>query len=395
MATNQHSPLDPRCVANVRTIEKRGEDQGQAIFFTQAKFSRDGTTIIAQSSDHSHHSHALPPDLENKSKQPHEIVQQAVYHSPSSIQTYELYPRFDIDDYSTTVYLSSSKDLPISLNNAFYNGMTHASYPWQSPTTEEFIAPKSLCWTLDGSCFVAGGSGQLAIFDAHRYGDCPTSIRHTMEKISNTGHKKGYRGVLMGLSISYDGILAAGTTERQIGLYANEGDGDMITAFSIAGPEQVGWGSMKGSGIMQIAWSPCGTYLLAAERQSDGIHVYDIRNTLQQVAFLNGRQARTSQRLGIDVVRTAEGCEVWAGGTDGTVRMWKNPGSSAGGCPPDAELKLHNDSVGSAVWRSQGDILATCSGSRDDWFHASEDDSSDDEEASKSPPDNSLKVWTV
>jgi hypothetical protein len=47
------------------------------------------------------------------------------------------------------------------------------------------------------------------------------------------------------------------------------------------------------------------------------------------------------QRLGVDVVPTATGYEVWAGGTDGVVRMWSQPGSREGMVNPDSSFVAH------------------------------------------------------
>lgn len=144
----------------------------------------------------------------------------------------------------------------------------------------------------------------------------------------------------------------------------------------------------SGTGITSLAWTPDGTYLLVGERQSDGIHVYDVRNRLKRLAWLAGRKALTTQRLGISTVPTRSGLEVWAGGMDGVVRMWQNPGLLEGVQQPNGELeRMHGDAVSSAVWHPTGAVMATCSGQRrfDD----------DDEDENTTCPDISLKVWTV
>ncbi|KAK1018806.1 hypothetical protein LTR54_000617 [Friedmanniomyces endolithicus] len=157
---------------------------------------------------------------------------------------------------------------------------------------------------------------------------------------------------------------------------------------------------------MHVRWTPDGKYLLAAERQSDGIQVYDVRNMIHRVAWLSGRQANTTQKLGIDVVPTADGCEVWAGGTDGCVHMWNDPGLREGHVTPGLTIKMHEDPVSSAVWHPAGVVLATSSGCRykapdADGFESECTD--DDAMSTPSPivlaespePDNRLAVWTV
>ena len=95
------------------------------------------------------------------------------------------------------------------------------------------------------------------------------------------------------------------------------------------------------TGIMHLKWSADGVYLLVAERQSDCVQVFDVRSMVRQVSVLSGRRAVTTQRMGVDLVQRPTGCQLWAGGTDGVVRMWDNAGHFEGELKPDAELKLH------------------------------------------------------
>ncbi|KAI7600732.1 hypothetical protein KC346_g13143, partial [Hortaea werneckii] len=152
-------------------------------------------------------------------------------------------------------------------------------------------------------------------------------------------------------------------------------------------------------------------YLIIAERQSDCIQVFDVRNTLQRVSTLTGREANTTQKLGIDVVPTIDGSQVWAGGTDGVVKMWENPGLAAGDQRPQREMKLRKDPISSAIWHPRGWVFATSSGHRSLsshlWFEdsSSEDDESDSASESSSgsssnavgpaAPDNKLDVWVM
>ena len=143
---------------------------------------------------------------------------------------------------------------------------------------------------------------------------------------------------------SGDGILAAGTFTRHIGLYSAHGSGDMIATFSVASTEADR--CIGGKGITQVLWSPCGRYLYIVERKSDGVLVYDIRVTGQLVGWLEGRKAMTNQRLKADVVAGSENGppELWAGGTDGVLRVWTDPSNSAGGKQPTWGKQAHDGS---------------------------------------------------
>ena len=397
------SSLQPRCVAT--TQEKFCTFTGdwpQSNRFTQAQFSGDGTTIITHNVDQHLRSFLLPPELLDESEEAHTLNEYSSFKSPSPVQSYAAYPHFDLEDLSTTVCLYAATDLPISLVNVILEGAVHAQYPLIHHATEAYIAPKSLAWTRDGTRFIAGSEKQVAVFDVSYVGSTPF-VTHkcgagsNQKKLYGLESVRGPSGIVMSLDIRIDGLVAAGTTGRQIGLYPNEGNADCETWFSIANePGTVD--TKQGTGIMQVAWSPCGTYLLAAERQSDGIHVYDMRNTLQRVAWLNGRKADTTQRLGMDVLPTGDRYEVWAGGKDGCVRMWKNPGSMGDEQPADGVLRLHEDPVSSAIWHPRGAVLATCSGG---WKPTSLGWDSDDEEGGvgvepeEKALDNRLKVWAV
>ncbi len=129
------------------------------------------------------------------------------------------------------------------------------------------------------------------------------------------------KGIVSALGINSEGILAAGTFARCVSLYGSEGRGGTIAVFSVAGEQE----DIGGRGITQLLWSPCGRYLHAMERMSNGAIVYDIRVAGKRLGLLKGRTARTNQRLSADVVATARGYEIWAGGTDGLVSVWSNP----------------------------------------------------------------------
>jgi len=160
------------------------------------------------------------------------------------------------------------------------------------------------------------------------------------------------------MAMSSDGMLAAGTFNRWIGLYAGFGSGDTVAVFPTAAESERESGD--GQGITRVLWSICSRYLCVAERGSDGIGVWDIRGTGKRLAWLRGRKAKTQQRLGVEVM----GGEVWAGGTDGVVRVWEGLGMKEGVLDPAWQFQAHGDAVSSATLHPTGSVLATCSGQR-------------------------------
>lgn len=368
--------------------------------FTQAQFSKNGRAIITQNGGQALRSFNLPSDLFDKSEQQHLLESHIVLDSPTPIQSYAIHPDYDLQDPSTTLILSSSKDLPISLSNSTHTKLIPSNYPLINPTTEAHITASSLLWTKNGTHFIAGSANQFAIFDAEYPGSGPVATHKTAQskhqaRATGMGSTRGCKGTITTLSASHDGVLAAGTRQRNIALYQQEGSGEYITHFSLA-PAPGHGAAFKGTGVTQLAWDPSGTYLLVAERQSDGISVFDMRNTYQRVAWLSGRKAMTLQKLGIDVLATAPGYEVWAGGTDGCVRAWRDPGTVEGVQEPDAEIKVHDGAVASAIWHPQGEVLATCCGTQDRSSGGFDSlDDSDDGETTTHLGDNSLKLWTL
>ncbi|KAK5121494.1 hypothetical protein LTR85_005327 [Meristemomyces frigidus] len=423
------TPLTAKCLATTGTAfcksikecstawsanpRRHGRDDGrESNLFREAQFSSDGTTIVTHNEDQCLRTFILPTDLLEEHEVPSELAAHSTGPSASNLQSYAICPYFDLRDPTTTLVLSASSDQPVVLRNALDYSTVHAKYQHVNPTTEAYIRSNTLAFSRDGRYFIAGSKNQISNFDCSRDTSGPSSHHWTgASRQARQQYGKpsmSCKGIVSALSISGDGVLAAGTTEREVGLYSNEGRGECITAFGI---EQRGMGGLhlvKGTGITSLKWSPCGRYLCIAERQCDSIQVYDVRNTLQWVSRLTGRHADTTQKLGMDVVNAADGYEIWAGGTDGAVRMWTNPGSKDGEHTPDAEMKLHQDPVSSAIWHPSGAVLATCSGQR---FPLADTDDSDDSSSSESDedphrpcisrtqqramPDYKLNVWVV
>lgn len=156
------------------------------------------------------------------------------------------------------------------------------------------------------------------------------------------------RGIVSALShqpspetVNEEGMLAAGTWTRWVGLYDMGGLGGTVATWSIAeaADEMAGIG---GAGVTETKWSACGKYLFVAERKSRGILVYDVRVTGKLVAWLEGRGADTNQRLGVDVFQAETGPEIWAGGADGVVRVWEGVGMSEGAVGRSWEWRTHD-----------------------------------------------------
>ncbi|OAP64966.1 hypothetical protein AYL99_00938 [Fonsecaea erecta] len=385
----------PKCVATTSQSPLEGvpEDFQVAVsrsYYKSVQWSADGTCLIANRSSNAIDTFVVPVDLLEEAPEPRTLSPYCSIHSAESVKAVVGYPFFNLQDPATTLILSSMRDHPIRLNSAL-TGQQGASYPLVNPMTEEFISPHSLLFSSQGDRIVAGSESLISVFDVARPGQEPISSIPTgprWRKVVEYNGAVNMRGIVSALSVEPStGLLAAGTYSRYVGLYDSLGQGDCVGVFSVKGTGadlQIG-----GGGITQVLWSPCGRYLYIVERKSNGAMLYDIRKTGQLLAWLEGRAAMTNQRLGIDLVRTGDEVahEIWAGGLDGLVRMWKDPQRKEGPISPTFEFKGHDDAVSSAVVHHGGGVLATSSGQR----HLLMEDK--DAQAEEKMMDYNLKIW--
>ena len=335
----------PKCLASTR--DSFVKPLPESNLFRDAKFSADGTAIITHNEDQKLRTFILPSDLLDGSEKQKELTPYSTLNSPSNILSYALYPHFKLSDPATTWVLSGSVDVPLQLSNALDYAHISQKYNLISPTTEEYIRPYSLTFTPDGSNFIAGSKTGIYVFD-HAHPEGPVTTQKLARKSNLDPNALNIKGLVSALTISPStNLLAAGTTLRSIGLVDNAGRGRPVACFSLIdhrphSPANTSTSDalppIRGTGITHLRWSPSGTYLLVGERQSDAIQVFDVRNLHRRVACLTGRRALTAQKLGFDVLATADGCEVWAGGTDGVVRRWKGVGMVEGAQGVDGEM---------------------------------------------------------
>lgn len=265
-----------------------------------------------------------------------------VSHSPTD--AIAAYSGFDLRDVSTTLVLFAINDHPIRLHSVLTSELV-ASYPLIHPTTESYIKPHCLTYQSNGTHFIAGSDSLISTFDLSRPGQEPVSSFRTgpkNRKITWDNPTTSMRGIVSALATDKQhNVLAAGTLTRHVGLYDASGSGESLGVFAVQDTEADE--AIGGQGITQILWSSCGRYLYIAERKSNGAMMYDIRMTGQLLGWLEGRHADTNQRLALDLTVVGEENEhaIWAGGTDGILRVWTNPHLHEGGVNYDAQKIVH------------------------------------------------------
>ncbi|KAI4214900.1 MAG: hypothetical protein LQ351_002613 [Letrouitia transgressa] len=385
--------------------------------FKSVLWSPDGTTLLASSASQTLSTFILPPDLLTHPTPPQPLIPYATHHNPEPVYATAFHPSFSLvpDALHTAVYLASPADLPIRLLSPFSSSgaATVATYPLVHPGTETFTAAHSLCFSSAGT-FFAGTANAVGLFDLERPGQGP--VRRMRTCVGRRSRQMGARGIVSAMGISGDGLLAVGTFGRWVGLYDGNGEGGPVAAFPVASTTDVycsaaaggnasgfvnpryedGAAEKGGTGVTQVLWSGDGTYLVVAERMSDGCSVWDLRYSGKRLAWLAGRKAMTSQRLSVDIW----GNEVWAGGTDGMVRCWNRLGEREGRVESDWGFRAHEDAVCATCWHPDGSVLATGSGQRHWQDEDEEVEYRSDSEASASEAvtttqagENSLKTW--
>ncbi|KAK6008163.1 hypothetical protein QM012_000066 [Aureobasidium pullulans] len=339
-------------------------DKNESNCFRHALLSADGTAVVTYNEDLILRTFAVP--LAHSDDEPADIKPYCSAPSPAKLTSLTLHPAFDVTNPATTLLAISQPDLPIRLTNALDLTYTHASYTWQNSLTEAYIAPSSLLF-VDDNHFVAGAKDSLAVFDIHNQ-DAPV-VEYPMRKGRKArklygADNAGIGGIVSSLALSIDNLLAAGTYNRQVGLYDNAGQGESIAAFDLS-YDDADDKLLKGNGVSQLAWSPCGNYLFVAERQSDALLVYDIRHTGRRLNYLSGRHALTTLKLSFDFATDTNGkIDMWAGGTDGKVRVWRDVTSREGRIEPDLALHASQAAVSNTILNHREPMLITTSGQR-------------------------------
>lgn len=360
----------------------------------EAQLSPDETCIFTSSYDRTFNVYPLDPNIASGRKT-QSLAPYASLKAANPIWAFAANPLFNFQDANTTHVLLSQRDSYITLHNALWDvSQSHASS--NSPTTpvdistplsfyknvnrltEAVTAPLSLAYSHAGTHFFAGLQSSIATFDI-THTAAPIHTIPTIPSLRNKlkGGGRGFKGCISALALSppfslhSHGLLAAGSRTRYIGLY-DAGAGVETTFFALPGTlsaqrnlRNEKLAHVMGNGVSSLQWSPCGNYLYVAERCTDVLLLYDVRNYSLSLGYCVGRKAHTKQKLGFDVWSGgAAAQEVWAGGIDGYVRVWRDPCDKEGPVEADEVVRAGTGDmpvVGTLV-HSSGGLAVAASG---------------------------------
>ncbi|KAF2832866.1 WD40 repeat-like protein [Ophiobolus disseminans] len=367
----------------------------------EAQLSPDGTCVFTSDYNRSFSVYPIDSTLHTEASA-RALKPYAHFTSSDPIWAFAANPLFNINDANSTHVLVSRRDKYITLHNALWDlsnpnsdqsstpintpvdiARPIAFYKLINPQNEALTVPLSLTYSYTGTHFFAGARNTIHIFDLTD----PSGPIHTIPTIPSVRSKlkgggRGFKGAISALTLSpptptsSNGLLAAGARTRHVGIY-DPFNGTEITTFSLPGTldgKRVYNANMQhviGDGVSSLKYSPCGTYLYVAERTSDVLLIYDVRNFSLALGYCAGRQALTKQKLGFDVWNAGtspydiEGTahELWAGGTDGMVRVWRDPYVKEGAVEADEVFRVGDGGaavVGTMVHASGGLAVAAC-----------------------------------
>jgi len=199
----------------------------------------------------------------------------------------------------------------------------------------------SVAVAQDGESIFCGLKGEIRQFDVARPG-----------RESWTHELPGQTGIISSIAVHPSmPVLAAGCYNKTTGLYSV--DGQLLCLLT-----------GQAGGVTQVLFSRDGSTLFTGARKDGEIICWDLRQP-GKVLFTAQREAATNQR--IQLCNSPCGQFLLSASTDGSVRVWDTsqaPDPQSGLLPPHRAWLLHGDAVTGVDWRSQGDLLATCSGQR-------------------------------
>ncbi|XP_066584028.1 telomerase Cajal body protein 1 isoform X2 [Prorops nasuta] len=314
-------------------------------FTKGCQWSPDGTCILVPAEDYRFRIYELPTDLYS-GKVPlnwtkHTLKSALTVKEGGLIYDSCWYPYMNSWDPATCCFLSTSKDSPAHLWDAF-NGQIRATYRAYNQV-DEVEACISIQFINFANEIWCGFKGGLKYFYTERPG----------RQFSNIVFKSNFPNVSGIVSCIREnplmpGLIAFGTYSKCIGLYKDS----PICTFK------------TGSGVTQIEFSPCGTKLYSAVRRSNEFLCWDLRNPGIVLHSFKGRESDTNQRIQFSI--SSDGNEIISGGTNGFLNIWQTSNfiNHEDELDVKCKIQLSKDCVNGTSLHKTIPILATSTGQR-------------------------------
>jgi WD40 repeat protein len=212
--------------SNWRTlIKSTSEFQKFNNFLKGVRWSPDGTCLLTNSEDNILRVFEVPSQVYNQTATtPQEIYSVLRSKEAESIYDYCWYPLMNSNDAQSCVYLSTSRDQPIHLWDAF-TGSLRATYCAHN-AMDELTAANSIRFNPSGTKIFAGYHRMIRVFDVNVPGRNYTEYATVFEKESIYSNYN-LNGIISCLAFNEQkstasSIVACGSYSSAIGLYAEE-----------------------------------------------------------------------------------------------------------------------------------------------------------------------------
>ncbi|XP_053203934.1 LOW QUALITY PROTEIN: telomerase Cajal body protein 1-like [Panonychus citri] len=361
--------------------------QSPTNYLKGCKWSPDGSCFLTNSEDKilrifnlPHDIYSTPLDLivgDDQQQQQSDMLPVLEMKTSELVYDYNWFPLMNSMDPSSCFFLTTSRDNPIHLWDA-YTGQIVAVY---SPYNhlDELISAYSVAFSPDGEKIYAGFKKGIRVFHVRSPGKvCEERLTHGVG---------GQHGIISCITVNpvRRDIYAVGSYSKQIGLY-EEPTGDPICILE----------GQRG-GLTHLTFSPDGTKLFSGGRRDGEILCWDMRK-LSSILFTLKRTVITHQRIYFDI--SSNGNCLVSGGDDGHVTFWnlddKDEQSTNGFLDPVKKFKAHNESVNGVSLHPSLPLMVTSSGQRRLPIAT---DSDDEDHHFISKPvdncDNSIKIWMI
>lgn len=240
-------------------------------FWRRAKWSPEGTHLLAQTDDHALDLFQLLDGGDestngfsaSKGSPPLRHVFRVT--APTTLLDWTWYPFARLGDPATFCFVFSARDVPVRLIDAA-SGATRATYGIENHI-EQFVAPNALAFSCDGTSLYCGHATSISLFALAEVGTntCST-VALVPTKASNGPSVQ--KGIVSSIAVApmygQDGtlvgeILAVGTFNGTVGVYQRtsmQRPGRWIDAAkqpnAASGLCVAGWIETQGTGVMQV-----------------------------------------------------------------------------------------------------------------------------------------------